>query len=116
MRLATIAGRTQSFAVIDAHREMPTCKRLVAAAYICASIVSCPGRGDALCTPRRKRVSLLRAGRPTWTGSAGIDESSGVCEAVGIGAGFDDAAAESEPIDDRGAEAGVGEGLRPAGE
>ncbi len=39
-----------------------------------------------------------------------------VCEAVGLGAGLDDVAGEGESIDDGGAEAGVGEGVGPAGE
>lgn len=37
-------------------------------------------------------------------------------QAVGVGAGFDDVAAEGEPVDDGRAEPGVGEGLGPAGE
>lgn len=37
-----------------------------------------------------------------------------VGESVGLGAGFDDVGAEGEPVDDGGAEAGVGEGLGPA--
>ena len=41
---------------------------------------------------------------------------AGVGEAVGVGAGLDDVAAEGEPVDDGGAEPGVGEGLGPAGE
>ena len=38
---------------------------------------------------------------------------SGSCpgQPVGVGAGLDDVAAEGEPVDDGGAEAGVGEGL-----
>jgi hypothetical protein len=39
-----------------------------------------------------------------------------MCEPVRLGAGFDDVAAEGEPVDDGGAEPGVGEGLAPAGE
>jgi hypothetical protein len=35
---------------------------------------------------------------------------AGLGEPVGIGAGFEDVAAEGEPVDDRGAEPGVGEG------
>ena len=35
-------------------------------------------------------------------------------EAVGVGAGFEDGAAEGEAVDDGGAQAGVGEGLGPA--
>src|SRR5215471_18199931 len=41
---------------------------------------------------------------------------AGLGEAVGVGAGFDDGAVEGEPVDDGGAEAGVGEGLGPAAE
>ena len=37
-------------------------------------------------------------------------------EAVGGGAGLDDVAVEGEPVDDRGAESRVGEGLGPARE
>jgi hypothetical protein len=39
-----------------------------------------------------------------------------VRESVGVCAGFDDGAVEGEPVDDRGAEARVGEGFCPAGE
>jgi len=39
-----------------------------------------------------------------------------VGEAVAGGAGFDDVAVEGEAVDDGGAESGVGERLRPAGE
>jgi hypothetical protein len=35
----------------------------------------------------------------------------GVGEAVGVGAGFDDGAVEGEPVNDGGAQAGVGEGF-----
>lgn len=35
---------------------------------------------------------------------------------LGLGAGLEDVAAEGEPVDDGGAESGVGEGLAPAGE
>jgi hypothetical protein len=38
----------------------------------------------------------------------------GAGEAVGLGAGLDDGGVEGEAVDDRGAEAGVGEGLGPA--
>jgi hypothetical protein len=38
-----------------------------------------------------------------------------VGESVGLGSGLDDGAAEGEPVNDRGAEPGVGEGFRPAG-
>ena len=41
---------------------------------------------------------------------------AGVSEAVAGGAGFDDGAVEGEPVDDRRAEARVGEGLGPPGE
>ena len=37
-------------------------------------------------------------------------------ESVGVGAGFDDLAGEGEAVDDRGAQARVGEGLVPGGE
>ena len=40
----------------------------------------------------------------------------GVREAVAGGAGLDDVPAEGEPVDDGGAQPGVGEGLGPAGE
>ncbi len=43
-------------------------------------------------------------------------EFAAVSEAVGLGAGLEDVAAEGEPVDDGGAESGVGEGLAPAGE
>jgi hypothetical protein len=44
---------------------------------------------------------------------AGVER---LCETVGVGAGFDDVAAECETVNDRGAEAGVGEGLvQPSG-
>lgn len=39
-----------------------------------------------------------------------------MCEAVGLGAGFDDRSVEGEAVDDRRAEAGVGEGVDPASE
>ena len=38
----------------------------------------------------------------------------GVGKSIGVGAGFDDVAAEGEPVDDGGAEPRVGEGLGPA--
>src|ERR1700693_312709 len=41
---------------------------------------------------------------------------AGPGEAVGIGAGLDDVAAEGDAVDDGGAEAGVGECLGPAAE
>src|SRR6516162_11095974 len=41
---------------------------------------------------------------------------AGLGEAVGVGAGLDDVAAEGEAVHDGGAEAGVGEGLGPAAE
>jgi hypothetical protein len=41
---------------------------------------------------------------------------AGAGQAVGVGAGLDDVAAEGEAVDDGGAEAGVGEGLGPAAE
>jgi hypothetical protein len=47
-----------------------------------------------------------RSGRPLFGTIAGLSE------AIGVGAGFDDGAAEGEPIDDRGAQPGVGEGSR----
>src|SRR5664279_1814782 len=40
----------------------------------------------------------------------------GVGQPVGVGAGLDDVAAEGEPVDDGGAEPGVGERFRPARE
>ena len=40
----------------------------------------------------------------------------GVGEPVGVGAGFDDGAVVGEPVHDRGAQAGVGEGVGPPGE
>jgi transposase len=43
------------------------------------------------------------------------DGGSGAGEAVGVGAGLDDVAAEGQPVDDGGAEPGIGEGLGPAG-
>ncbi len=39
---------------------------------------------------------------------------AGMGEAVGVAAGLDDVGAVGEPVDDRGAEPGVGEGFRPA--
>jgi len=39
-----------------------------------------------------------------------------VCEAVAGGTGLDDGGVVGEPVDDRGAQAGVGEGLGPAAE
>jgi hypothetical protein len=39
---------------------------------------------------------------------------AGLGEAVGVGAGFNDGAVEGEPVDDRGAEPRVSEGLGPA--
>lgn len=39
-----------------------------------------------------------------------------VGKAVGVGAGFDDGTVEGETVNDRGAEARIGEGLGPAGE
>src|SRR5215470_3493464 len=47
---------------------------------------------------------------------AGLLLGAGGAQPVGVGAGFDDVAAEGEPVDDGGAEAGVGEGLGPAAE
>ena len=41
---------------------------------------------------------------------------AGVGEAVGVGAGFDDGGVVGEAVDDRGAQAGVGEGVGPGGE
>ena len=41
---------------------------------------------------------------------------AGAGEPVGVGAGFEDVAAEGEPVDDRGAEPGVSEGFGPAAE
>jgi hypothetical protein len=41
---------------------------------------------------------------------------AGGLEAVGVGAGFDDVGVEGEPVDDRGAQAWVGEGAGPFGE
>jgi len=41
---------------------------------------------------------------------------SGVGEPVGIGPGFDDVAAEGEPVDGRAAEPWIGERFRPARE
>src|SRR5580704_5100519 len=41
---------------------------------------------------------------------------AGPGEAVGVGAGFDDVAAEGDAVDDGGAQARVGEGLGPAAE
>jgi hypothetical protein len=38
---------------------------------------------------------------------------AGLGEAVGVGAGLDDVAAEGEPVHDRRAQPGVGEGLGP---
>src|SRR5215470_9790760 len=49
-------------------------------------------------------------------GLLGILLLAGVGEAVGDGSGLDDLPGEGEPVDDRGAEPGVGEGFRPAGE
>lgn len=40
----------------------------------------------------------------------------GGAEPVGVGAGFDEVGVEGEPVDDRGAEARVGEGGCPFGE
>ena len=62
---------------------------------------------------------MLRGGRPgggpvalevSWVGL----RRAGVGEAVGLGSGFDDVSAEGEPVDDRGTQPRVGEGLRPA--
>ena len=57
---------------------------------------------------------LIRAHLLSWSGLLLV--VFGVGEAVGIGSGFDDVAAEGESVDDRGAESGVGECFRPARE
>jgi hypothetical protein len=44
------------------------------------------------------------------------DGGSGAREAVGVGAGLDDVAAEGQSVDDAGAEVRGGEGLGPPGE
>ena len=50
------------------------------------------------------------------SGSTAVHAGVGVGESVAGGAGFDDVAVVGESVDDGGAEAGVGEGLGPAGE
>jgi hypothetical protein len=47
---------------------------------------------------------------------SGVDQLRPLGKPVGVGAGFDDGAAEGESVDDGGAEPRVGEGLGPAGE
>ena len=47
---------------------------------------------------------------------SGVDQLRPLGEPVGVGAGFDDGAAEGVSVDDGGAEPRVGEGLGPAGE
>jgi hypothetical protein len=49
-----------------------------------------------------------------WSAGGGLLLGAGGAQPVGVGAGFDDVAAEGEPVDDRGAETGVGEGFGPA--
>src|SRR5271166_5168406 len=49
-------------------------------------------------------------------GLLGVLLLAGVGEAVGDGAGLDDLPSEGQPVDDRGAEPRIGEGLGPAGE
>ncbi len=47
---------------------------------------------------------------------SGVDQLRALGEPVGVGAAFDDGAAEGESVDDGGAEPRVGEDLGPAGE
>src|SRR4051794_41754978 len=56
------------------------------------------------------------AGMSGGLGWSGLLCCPGAGQAVGVGAGLDDVAAEGEAVDDGGAEAGVGEGLGPAAE
>ncbi len=65
---------------------------------------------------RTENVNLTRARGDGLSGDHLVGLVSGVGESVGVGAGLDDGAAEGESVDDRGAEAGVGEGICPAGE
>src|SRR5690606_2550061 len=59
-------------------------------------------------------VSVDTASR-TWRRS-GRALLRGLGQAVGVGAGLEDGAAEGEPVDDGSAEPGVAEGLCPAAE
>jgi hypothetical protein len=58
------------------------------------------------------RWTLRWPGCSTWRLAGGGLLCPGLREPAGAGAGFEDVAAEGEPVDDRGAEPGVGEDTR----
>jgi len=74
-------------------------------------------KGDACGTRWLIEVLLAHRTRCSTSDRSGRGAlGAGVGEAVGVGAGLQDVAGEGEPVHDRGAQPGVGEGLRPAGE